>query len=443
MAFFFGTCTGFDLLTGEGAQKTDECQGFFLVSRRIEDDLQAANGKLRTLIKPNHAQTRLTMTRPRRRGSGRFAVLLMGVAVGPLLAANAQSGGVTRVDTVAAPSLRANLIGDPDRRAATVYLPPSYSASPNRRYPVIYLLHGFAADHRAFVRGAYQNFNIRISMDSLIRAGAVREMIVVTPSARNAYDGSFYANSPVTGNWEDFIVRDLVRHMDRNYRTVRRATGRGLAGHSMGGYGALRIGMRNPRTFSAVYSMSACCLAWSPGAADSSQWRKALSADDRVKFARAGFHANLLVALAAVNSPNSRKPPLFVDLPYRLDADSVVPDEDVALRWRAGPLAMVAAYARNLRGMSVAFDAGRADGFRDIPLNATELHRLLGELRVPHEFELYEGTHGSRIRARLEQQVLPFFSRHLTGAQANPLAPNPRRGAGDPSIPPARGVPRI
>jgi len=339
----------------------------------------------------------------------------MSAAVGLLTTADAQSGGVTRMDTVAAPSLRANLTGDPDRRAATVYLPPTYSSSPHRRYPVIYLLHGFAADHRAFVRGAYQNFNIRISMDSLIRAGAVREMIVVTPSARNAYDGSFYANSPVTGNWEDFIVRDLVRHMDRNYRTVRSATGRGLAGHSMGGYGALRIAMRHPGTFSAIYAMSACCLAWSPGAVDSSQWRQALSVDDRMKFARAGFQTNLLLALAAVNSPNPQKPPMFVDLPYRLLADSIVPDEEVARLWRTGPLTMVTTHARNLRRMSVAFDAGKADGFRDIPVHASELHRLLAELRVPHEFELYEGTHGNRIRARLEAKVLPFFSRTLDG----------------------------
>lgn len=333
---------------------------------------------------------------------------------------SAQPGGVTHIDMVLAPSLRANLVGDPDRRAATVYLPPTYGTHPRRRYPVVYLLHGFAADHRAFMRGAYQNLNIRLSMDSLIRGGTIREMIVVTPNARNAYDGSFYSNSPVTGNWEDFIVRDLVSHIDRRYRTVRNAKGRGIAGHSMGGYGALRIGMRHPETFSAIYGLSACCLAWwgdSLDAAAAARWRTAIALDDRQKFAKAGFYTNLLFALAAVNSPNVAKPPFFVDFPYRLSGDSVVLDSLVATRWRMGPLTMAHSHAASLRGLSVAFDAGSADGFRDIPLNAAELDRVLTGLGVPHMFELYDGTHGSRIRSRIETKMLPFFSAKLGAAR--------------------------
>lgn len=342
-----------------------------------------------------------------------FCIAAVAAVASPAIA---QSGGVTHIDTVAAPSLRANLVGDPDRRAATVYLPPSYSKRPLRRYPVVYLLHGFAADHRAFIRGAYQNLNIRISMDSLIRAAAVREMIVVTPSARNAYEGSFYVNSTTTGNWEDFIVRDLVSHMDRNYRTIRSAKGRGLTGHSMGGYGALHVGMRHPETFSAVYALSACCLAISDSlsAADARNWRKAIELDDRSKFLAAGFIPNMYIALAGVYSPNPSRPPFFVDLPYRVTGDSVVTDSSVASRWRMGPLAMARSHAANLAKLNIAFDTGDNDDLRDIPVRARELDALLTELAIPHVFEIYEGTHGSRIRARIEQKVLPFFSEHLT-----------------------------
>jgi enterochelin esterase-like enzyme len=88
------------------------------------------------------------------------------------------------------------MVGDPHWDRVSIYLPPSYSRKPGRRYPVLYFLHGFDADDRALIKGAYQNLNIRISMDSLIRAGAVNEMIVVMPNARNAYNGSFYTNSP-------------------------------------------------------------------------------------------------------------------------------------------------------------------------------------------------------------------------------------------------------
>ena len=343
-----------------------------------------------------------------------LATLIIGAPV--LTGARAQTGGVTHVDTVPAPSLRANLVGDPDRRAMTVYLPPSYRTRPLRRYPVIYLLHGFAADHRAFIRGAYQNLNIRLSMDSLIRAGAVREMIVVTPNAQNAYDGSFYANSPVTGNWEDFIVRDLVSFVDRKYRTVRSANGRGIAGHSMGGHGALRIGMRNPEIFSAMYGMSACCLSLAAGplnAGDSANWRRVIAVDDRQKFDKAGFLTHVFIAFAAVNSPNPQRPPLYVDLPYRLAGSELVVDSAVVARWRNGPIATAATYASNLLRLNIGFDAGTADGFRDIPVNAARFDSVLTQLGIPHMFELYEGTHGSRIRSRLETKVLPFFSARL------------------------------
>ena len=326
--------------------------------------------------------------------------------------ARAQVGGVTHVDTVAAPSLRNNLLGDPDRREVTVYLPPSYSKRQAKRYPVVYLLHGFAADHRAFMKGAYQNLNVRISMDSLIRSGAVGEMIVVTPSARNAFDGSFYANSVVTGNWEDFIVRDLVVHIDRKYRTVPNRRGRGIAGHSMGGFGALRIGMRHPATFSAIYALSPCCLgnAGGPEGLGVRSWKTAIGLTERSQFAKAGFIPNIIYALSAMYSPNAGKLPFFVDLPYRIEGDSLRAVPDVAARWMTAPLSEVGHYTVNLKRINIAFDAGRADGFRDIPINVQKLDSALSSLGVEHSAELYDGTHGSRIRSRLETKVFPFFS---------------------------------
>src|SRR5438093_2000153 len=89
------------------------------------------------------------------------------------------TGGVIHTVTVPAPSLKSNLLGDPETRTTSIYLPPSYRRSHSRRYPVLYLLHGFGAGHTAFIAGNYQNLNIRISMDSLIRSGKVTEMIVV------------------------------------------------------------------------------------------------------------------------------------------------------------------------------------------------------------------------------------------------------------------------
>jgi S-formylglutathione hydrolase len=348
--------------------------------------------------------------------------IILGTFVGitgvPFTAAP-QSGGVIHRDSVPAPALRRNMVGDPAWNRMSIYLPPGYNNQPERRFPVLYFLHGFDADDRALVKGAYQNLNIRISMDSLVRLGTVREMIIVMPSARNAYNGSFYTNSPVTGNWELFITRDLVNYVDRKYRTLKTRTGRGLAGHSMGGYGALRIGMRHPETFSAVYALSPCCLDFSDWdtPAYEKTWRSAMTLRSWDDYAKAGFVANLLMAFGAANAPDISNAPLFISLPYVKRRDSLVLDQRIARRWSVRPLAMAHEYTANLRRLEIAFDAGVDDGFKDIPMRTNELDKLLSSLKVSHSFELYEGGHGDQVRARIEGKMLPFFSRVLDSAK--------------------------
>ncbi|HLE57514.1 MAG TPA: alpha/beta hydrolase-fold protein [Rhodothermia bacterium] len=354
-------------------------------------------------------------------GRRSIAALVTGlVAIGgaPLSAAP-QGGGVIHRDSVPAPALRRNMVGDPAWNRMSIYLPPGYNTPPRRRFPVLYFLHGFDADDRALVKGAYQNLNIRISMDSLIRSGVAREMIIVMPSARNAYNGSFYTNSPVTGNWELFITRDLVNYVDRKYRTLKTRTARGLAGHSMGGYGALRVGMRHSEAFSAVYALSACCLDfadWDTPTYEMS-WRSSMTVRSWDGYARAGFVTNLIMAFGAANAPDLSNPPLYISLPYLLRRDSLILDQRIARRWSVRPLAMVREYATNLRRLEIAFDAGTGDGFRDIPIRANELDELLSSLRISHSFELYEGGHGDQIRSRIEGKMLPFFSRVLEAAR--------------------------
>jgi pimeloyl-ACP methyl ester carboxylesterase len=238
-------------------------------------------------------------------------------------------------------------------------------------------------------------------------------MIVVTPNARNFFDGSFYMNSPVTGNWEDFVVRDLVGHVDRKYRTIRSRTGRGIAGHSMGGYGALRIAMRNPDIFSAVYALSPCCLAEMNRPERMAGWKAAVRLAERSDYLRAGFNANLVYALAAVYTPNPDKPPFFADMPYRLAGDSLVAVPHILERWNQGPLKMAASHVPQLRRLAIGFDAGKTDALTDIPVNVRQLDSLLTAHRIPHLAELYEGGHGNRVRARIEKVVFPFFSRVL------------------------------
>ena len=132
-----------------------------------------------------------------------------------------------------------------------VYLPPSYATSPNRRYPVLYLLHGFTdSDDHWFGLSGPHFVNVPAAANKAFASGS-REFMIVMPNAYTRYQGSMYSSSVVTGDWEAFVAQDLVSYIDAHYRTLASRTSRGLAGHSMGGYGTLRIGMKYPACFPA------------------------------------------------------------------------------------------------------------------------------------------------------------------------------------------------
>jgi hypothetical protein len=133
---------------------------------------------------------------------------------------------------VPGPSLAGNLAGEAAYRNVIVYLPPSYLSS-TRRYPVLYLLHGYNIANTSWIDGTYQGFGIQEAMDRLIGEGHAREMLVVMPDARTWYGGSYYTDSPVSGNWEQFITRDLVGYVDSRYRTLANPVSRGIVGWSM------------------------------------------------------------------------------------------------------------------------------------------------------------------------------------------------------------------
>lgn len=332
-------------------------------------------------------------------------VLAAGVAGIP--AAGAQ--GVQRIDTIPAPSLASNLYGDPPWREAFIYLPPGYSSQASRRYPVVYLLHGFGGGAAPFLR----RIGFERPLDSLIARHALNEMIVVTPDANNRLTGGFFRNSAVAGHWEDFVVKDLVPYVDGHYRTIRSRRARGIAGWSMGGYGALYLAARNPEIFSAVYALSPCCLI--PDLPGDAQWR--LRGVEALKMEASGrlttsFNANIVTALGAIYTPASRRPPLYVRLPW--EGSSATVSDSIARYWRNTPLEIILQTSpARLRSVRWAFDAGDRDAFPDIPRGVAELDRVLFRKGVGHTFEIFPGTHGDRIRERVETRLLPFFSRVL------------------------------
>jgi enterochelin esterase-like enzyme len=359
-------------------------------------------------------------------GSSLLALLIFAIASGEIsgagqsASANAADGrqaapakGTLERITVYGRSLAGNLEGDSPDRPVVVYLPPSYARDTNRRYPVLYFLHGYTATAEAYVK----SLAIPDSIDRAIAAGA-REVIVVIPDAFTKYSGSMFSNSPTTGYWETFIAEDLTEDIDKRYRTVASRTARGLAGHSMGGYGTMRIGMKQSGSFGALYAMSSCCLMNDPaagrgGATGRSQAPGPGRGDAAGRGAapgRGGGMANALAAQAAAWAPNPRNPPQFFDLPTN-DGEL---QPLIAAKWVANsPLVMVDQYVPALKSMrAIALDVGDRDPF--VGTNR-QLADALARLDVPHTFDVYDGDHGNRIGERFEKNVLPFFSRQLTG----------------------------
>jgi len=315
-------------------------------------------------------------------------------------------GTVERVK-VHGKSLEGNLEGDSPDRDVSVYLPPSYETNQKQRYPVVYLLHGYMDNDINWFGEKHIFVDAPLAIDRAIANGA-REMIVVMPSAYTVYMGSMYSNSAATGDWEGFIINDLVAYVDAHYRTIPVRASRGLSGHSMGGYGTVRLGMKFPEAFSSLYAMSACCLSPTTNPLNPTM-DKALAIQSAADLAKADFGTRAMIASGAAWSPDPKKPPLYLDLPV---ADGKVVPEVVA-RWDANaPLAMLDQYVTNLKqAHAIALDVGTKDG---LMASIQELDAQMTLFGVSHSFETYDGNHVSGIQERLEERVIPFFSKNLS-----------------------------
>ena len=305
-------------------------------------------------------------------------------------------------------ALEGNLEGDAVDCDVIVYLPPSYQMERSRRYPVVYALHGYSVGAQQWS----QEIHVPQTIEGAFARGA-KDMIVVVPDSKTLHNGSMYSSSVTTGDFERYISHDVVAYIDSHYRTIASRKSRGLVGHSMGGYGASRIGMKHPDVFGSLYIMSPCCLSPRRARPLTAEQAKALSeittAADAAKLP--GTLRSLLAGAAAW-SPNPAKPPLFLDLPYK---DTVV-QEDVLARWAANaPLALVDQYIGSLRQYNgIAIDVGDQDGLR---VDAGKLHDVFDRYGLAHTFEVYAGTHTSAMAVRFQNFVMPFFSQRMCTAQ--------------------------
>ena len=140
------------------------------------------------------------------------------------------------------------------RQPVDVYLPPGYARHPHRRYPVVYLLHGVPGRPGAFLA----TVRMGVVEDELVALHRARPAILVMPfGSTGSFTDKEWANGIGRGEgWETFVARDLVRAVDRRYRTIAAQRGRAIGGLSEGGYGAINIAVHHPHEFRVVESWS-------------------------------------------------------------------------------------------------------------------------------------------------------------------------------------------
>ncbi|HUF00391.1 MAG TPA: alpha/beta hydrolase [Anaerolineales bacterium] len=320
---------------------------------------------------------------------------------------------------ISAPSLSDNLVGEPTERTIYVYLPPSYSTT-DKHYPVIYYLPGYGDS-------AMIGFRLPGDVDSLIESGQVKEMIIVVASGDSKLGGSFYVNSPMTGNWEDHIVDDVVGYVDDHFRTLPQAESRGITGHSMGGFGALNIAMHRPDVFGAVYSMS-------PGLFDENglaesfmfaqeriirnfvDYEKELAALSLGEAQKRMFASpqEFSLAYGYAFAPNPDRQPPYFDYPYTEVDGQLVRDDEVWKKWESGfgGIAEEAVQYKDnlLRLKGILVDYGIHDENLWIPKGSEYYGEQLTAAGIPVKVESYNGNHSNQLGERISEYMLPFFS---------------------------------
>jgi len=333
--------------------------------------------------------------------------LITAVSLSLLMLVSVPASARVEKIVVHGPSLEGNLEKNSTDRTVLVLLPPSYDTAKARRYPVLYFLHGYNSQAEGTV--AWTKMEER-QLAAMKATG--REFIVVAPDTDTLMSGSMYSNSVTVGNFEDFIAKDLIAYIDSHYRTVAKRDSRGLFGHSMGGYGTLRIAMHHPELFRAIYALDPCCLLPRQITAEQSQKYEGLTPD---QVAKGDFGIRTTYAVAAAWSPDPNKPPFYADLA----TNNGVLDPLVIAEWYANaPTAMIPQFLPALKSLD---GIGMETGSKDfVKTDVEAMHAQFLKYGIRHDWYFHDGDHGSKVSEDLEKIVFPFFVRHLVFPSQGP-----------------------
>ncbi|WP_165836103.1 alpha/beta hydrolase [Marinifilum breve] len=338
--------------------------------------------------------------------------------------ANAQENlnGKWLVENIAAASLKKNALGYVPDKQVGVYLPPSYFSS-KKNYPVVYFLEGYGGriDESAYVATL---------VDSLIKKNQIPEMIFIQISGDYSFRGSFYVNSPVTGNWEDFVVKDVTNFVDTHYRTISDSESRAIVGMSMGGFGVLNLAMLHPDIYALAYAMSPG-LFDEEGLANCQIFRDGGTIDpilslitklDKLSTEEAhkeylkyvgeikDWNIEFTLAYGMAFAPNTKKAPYF-DYPVSIVNGDTIVEKDKWEKWERGFGGLeeeLTSYKNNLNKLKLlSIDCGYNDVFKWIVDGSVFYANLLRDNKISHSFELNQGDHGSMFVYQMYHKVLP------------------------------------
>jgi S-formylglutathione hydrolase FrmB len=353
-----------------------------------------------------------------------LVLTVSGCSSGPTSAPTAEAVGLPvtplNLREIPAPSLDGNLLGDPTEREVWIYLPPQYFES-DEALPVVYYLPGFGEE---LVVGV----DMPADLDTAF--ASIDPMIVVVVPGVTSVGGSFYVDSAANGDWESFVTQDVVEYVDANFRTLADAETRGIAGFSMGGFGALNLGMRHPDVFGAVYATA-------PGVLDEGgvAEMELFEVDNQIGAALDTLEVAESLEGAAVGEALGSSPrqfdlayglafapataPPYLVYPFSRTGEVLTRDDDVWATWDAGfgdwDL-KVAEFEDNLAGLSgLGFDCAGDDEHAWIPAGCVHFDALLTAAGIDHQYTVTSGGHEGGSGPQIAGALLPFMAEHLVG----------------------------